>query len=203
MQIGILGAGNIGGTLGKKWTEAGHDVVFGVRDPDSEKVQALLAAAGKQARAASVEQAAAAGQVVVFAIPGPAVVEVARRTAELLAGKPIIDATNRVGQVDLNCLEIFEAHAPQVKYYRAFNTLGWENFARPVIDDTQVDLFYCGDGGETRKTVHQLIDDAGLRPIYIGGREQVSVVDGLTRLWFALATQRGYGRRLAFKMLSE
>jgi predicted dinucleotide-binding enzyme len=43
MNISIIGAGNIGGTLGRKWAAAGHTVVFGVRDPQAEKVQALLA----------------------------------------------------------------------------------------------------------------------------------------------------------------
>jgi predicted dinucleotide-binding enzyme len=51
--------------------------------------------------------------------------------------------------------------------------------------------------------VESLIADVGLRPIYIGDLEQVAVVDNLTRLWFALAFGQGYGRRLAFKMLTE
>ena len=39
MNIGIVGAGNIGGTLGRKWAEAGHDVTFGVRHPDEQDSQ--------------------------------------------------------------------------------------------------------------------------------------------------------------------
>ena len=64
-----------------------------------------------------------------------------------------------------------------------------------------IDLFYCGDSGEGQRQVDQLIADIGLRPIYVGGRDQVDVIDGLTRLWFALAFNQGYGRRLAFKLL--
>ena len=46
-----------------------------------------------------------------------------------------------------------------------------------------------------------LIADIGLRPIYVGDLDQVTLIDTLTRLWFALAFQQGYGRRLAFKLL--
>ncbi|WP_199247350.1 NAD(P)-binding domain-containing protein [[Phormidium] sp. ETS-05] len=61
MKIGILGAGNIGGTLGKLWAKRGHEVYFGVRDVNSEKTQALLAESGPNAKAGSIEEAAAWG----------------------------------------------------------------------------------------------------------------------------------------------
>ena len=51
MEIGIIGAGNVGGTLGRRWAQAGHAVVFGVRDPNDERVRTLLAAAGAGVRA--------------------------------------------------------------------------------------------------------------------------------------------------------
>jgi predicted dinucleotide-binding enzyme len=70
-----------------------------------------------------------------------------------------------------------------------------------MLDGQQVDLFYCGDTGEGATAVAQLISDIGLRPVYLGGVEQVDLVDALTRLWFALAFQQGKGRRLALKLL--
>jgi predicted dinucleotide-binding enzyme len=81
--------------------------------------------------------------------------------------------------------------------------LGWENFAEPVIDGQQVDLFYCGDDGPAQPIVHDLIADIGLRPVYIGDVQLAGAIDGLTRLWFALALQQGYGRHLGFKMLID
>jgi len=59
MEIGVIGAGNVGGTLGRRWAQAGHKVVFGVREPNDEKVRTLLAAAGANARAGRVEEATA------------------------------------------------------------------------------------------------------------------------------------------------
>ncbi len=49
----------------------------------------------------------------------------------------------------------------------------------------------------------QLIADIGLRPIYIGDLDLAAVLDGMTRMWFALALAQGRGRRIAFKLLEE
>ena len=57
MKIAILGAGNIGGTLGAKWAAAGHAVVFGVRDPDTPKARVALETAGQGARLDSLAEA--------------------------------------------------------------------------------------------------------------------------------------------------
>lgn len=202
MNLAVIGAGNIGGTLGKRWAAQGHTVFFGVRDPGAQKVQALLVETEGEATAVSVAEAIAAADVVLLAVPGKAVDDTIAAHHEALDGKIIIDATNKVGAEQMYTLELYRAHTPQASLFRAFNTLGWENFANPTLDGTQIDLFYCGDGGEAQQMVDSLIADVGLRPIYLGGAEQIELLDGLTRLWFTLAMQRGYGRRLAFKMLT-
>jgi len=51
--------------------------------------------------------------------------------------------------------------------------------------------------------VEGLIADAGFRPIYVGDLSQLDIVDNLLRLWFALVRGQGYGRRVAFKVLTE
>ena len=203
MNIAILGAGNIGRTLGKKWAAAGHAVTFGVRNPADPKYQAVVDHTGGESSLATLAEAAAAGEVIVLAIPGGAVDDFTAAHGETLSGKIILDATNRVGAAELNNFAVVTAAAPDAKLYRAFSTLGWENFETPEFSGQQVDLFYCGDDGDSQAIVEALIAEVGLQPVYVGGREQIGVVDGLTRLWFALAFQQDYGRRLAFKMLTE
>lgn len=201
MNIAILGTGNIGSTLGKKWAVAGHAITYGVRNPADPKYQTVLAETGEQATLATLAEAAAAAEVVLLAIPGGAVDEFTAAHGDALAGKIILDATNRVGQAEINNFAAISAAAPDAKLYRAFSTLGWENFETPKLGGQPVDLFYCGDDS-ARATVEALITDLGLRPVYVGGRDQVGVIDGLTRLWFALAFGQGRGRRLAFKMVT-
>ncbi len=202
MKICVFGAGNIGGTLGGKWASKGHEVVFVVREPGAEKVQSLLDKAGGRATAVSDSAVPDDADSVLFAIPARAMPDTVAQARSRLNGKILIDATNNVGASPMHQMDLLRQTAPDSFLFRAFSNLGWENFAEPVFGDQQADLFYCGDGGEAKTAVDSLIADIGIRPIYIGGVEQAGTIDGLTRLWFALALQQGYGRHLAFKMLT-
>lgn len=203
MKIGVIGAGNIGGTIGKKWAEQGHEVIFGLRDPNALKYQQLLETIEGKAEAATIAEAVEQAEAVLFAIPSNAVEDTTAALGDKLDGKIIIDATNKFGQAVVNNLSTFQKHAPQAKLFRAFNYLGWENFAEPIISGMQADLFYCGNAGEAQPVVERLISDIGIRPVYIGDLDQAPVVDALLGLWFTLAVQQGRGRHLAFKMLKE
>jgi hypothetical protein len=182
----VIGAGNIGRTLGAKWVAAGHDVGYGVRSPGAPDT-------------ATVAEAVAGAEVVALAVPGAAAKEVLASLGGELKGKVVIDATNDVqGAGKLHALEELTDGAHPA---RAFNTLGWENFADPVIDGVQADLFYAAEEGHAKHVADTLIADVGLEPVWLGGVETFDIVDSLTRLWFQLAFQRKLGRRLAFKML--
>jgi 8-hydroxy-5-deazaflavin:NADPH oxidoreductase len=188
MSIAVIGAGNIGRTLGGKWSAAGHNVVYGVRQP------------GEPATA-TVADAVAAAEVVVLAVPGAAATEVIASLGSDLAGKVVVDATNDVqGSGKLHALDELADGAHPV---RAFNTLGWENFADPVVGGVTADLLYAAEEGVARETAERLIRDVGLEPVWVGGVDAFDVVDSVTRLWFTLAFQRKLGRRLAFKVLRD
>jgi predicted dinucleotide-binding enzyme len=203
LHIAIFGAGNIGGTLGRKWVAAGHKVAFGVTNPDSERARALRTELGAKVTIGSVADALAGSDVVVMALPGKAMDETITKHAMQLDGKVIIDTANRLGGGPMNSFATFQTHTPHARVSRAFNTLGWENFADPVFDGIQADLFYCGPEGDAREVVEQLIADVGLRPIRLGDVDQVGVVDSVGSLWFALVFGQGKGRHLAFKVLSK
>ncbi len=197
--IGVIGSGRIGGTLARKWAAAGHDVTFGARDPS--KVAALAGEIGGSAT--SVEDAVAAGEVVLFAIPGSAMASTLEVVGASLDGKIAIDAANNIREATTNNAAAFAFHAPGAAYVRAFNTLGWELFDDATVDGVQVDLFFCGPDGEPRSTAEGLIADVGLRPVWAGGPEEVDVVDAMLRLWITLTMKHGLGRRLAFKMIQD
>ena len=186
LDIAVIGAGNIGRTLGAKWATAGHEVVYGVRSPGAPDT-------------ASVRDAVAGAEVVLLAVPGQAAKEVLAALGTALAGKVVIDASNDIqGTGKLHALaELTDAAHP----VRAFNTLGWENFADPDFDGVTADLFYAAEEGNAKEVADRLIADVGLRPVWLGGVDAFDLVDSLTRLWFTLAFQRKLGRRLAFKML--
>ena len=204
IKIAVLGAGNIGGTLGRKWVATGHQVAFGVSDPNGEKARVLRSELSNDAMVGTVAQVLASNpEVVLFAIPGTTMDATIAQYAEQLNGKILIDAANKVAASVANSFAALQQHTPHARIYRAFNIYGWENFANPVYEGESADLFFCGTDGESRALVEQLIGDIGLQPIYLGGVEQVGVVDSLLRLWFALAIGQQKGRHLAFKALTR
>jgi deazaflavin-dependent oxidoreductase (nitroreductase family) len=184
MDIAVIGTGKIGRTLGEALAAAGHHIRFGSRTPEE-----------------SVREALEGAEAVIVAIPGESVGDLAGDYADELAGKVVIDAANKFGDGPAHSAAEFAGLAPTARYVRAFNALGWENFADPVFDGVVADLFYSAEEAD-RETVERLIRDIGLNPVYLGP-EQHDLLDQLLKLWFTLATGQRRGRHLAFKVLYQ
>ena len=189
MRIAVIGKGNIGATLGGKWAAAGHEVTYGARDG------AGPGPGGAPARA--VGDAIRDADVVVLAVPGQAVAGLVSEQGAALAGKVIVDAVNRIGAPEFDSRARVAAAAPSARYVRAFNTLGWENFADPAPG---VSLFFAADP-EARAVAEELISAVGLEPAYVGDATATAVVDSLFPLWFALVKQNGGNRKLALRLV--
>lgn len=202
--IAVLGAGNIGGTIGRKWISAGYQVTFGVNDPGGKHAQTLRSETGSGTKVGTVADAVSSNpDVVLMALPGAVMEPTIAEYASQLDGRIILDAANRMGAATMNSFAALEQHTPHAHVYRAFNIYGFENFANPVFDGVPADLFFCGTPDDSRTVVEQLITAVGLRPVYLGGVEQVGTVDSITGVWFALAAGQGKGRHLAFKVLNR
>lgn len=216
MRIAILGAGDVGATIGRKWADAGHSVAYGVRDTSSERAQRLRQDLGDQVRVGSASEALDGCSVTLLAVSGSAVADVVAANAAGLAGTIVIDATNQrvKGQAEatgewgekttLNSHAVVAAHVPDAEYYRAFSSYSWEVLADPQFGAVAADMFFCGADGDSLPVVSGLITDVGLNPVYLGGLEQLETADNMLALWAALAMFQGKGRdRIAFKMLSR
>lgn len=202
MKIGIIGAGNIGGNLGKLWAAKGHEILFGVRDPQSSKTRAALAALGEKARAGSIAEAAAFGEVVVLAVPWAAVRE-AIRSAGDLGGKILIDATNRLTPPlpadGPSAAEDVARMANGARVFKSFNTLGAETLLDSQFGSEHATTFVCGDDPHAKAVVMRLAADTGLDVVDAGPLSNAALVESLTRLWIQLS--RSMGRGIAFRLL--
>ena len=187
----MIGKGNIGGSLGGKWRAAGHDVVYGARDGSGE------GPGGAPVR--SIGDALKDADVVVLAVPGQVVADVVTEHGTALAGKTVIDAVNRIGAPEFDSRAIIADAAPQARYVRAFNSLGWENFANPMPG---TNLFFAADP-DARATAEELIKAVGLEPAFLGDATATATVDGLLPLWFALVQHNGGNRRVALRIIAE
>lgn len=177
MQIGILGAGHVGLALGRRLTGAGHRVkLSSARGP-----QALAPVAqGIGAEAVSVTEAAA-GDLVLLAVPWPAVPDTLDPLPDW-QGRILVDVTNpfvTVNPLELADLQgrsgsvIVAEHAPGARVVKAFNTITMANFEKgPRQGEARRVLFVSGDDVASKQTVQQLITELGYGAIDLGGLDE-------------------------------
>ena len=189
MKIAVIGTGHIGGSLGARWHAAGHEVTYGSRQGSGE------GPGGAPVR--SIGDTIGAADIVVIAVPGGAVADVVAEHGQAMDGKVVVDATNRMGADRTDNQDAITGGAPNVKYVRAFNIYGWENFADPLPGTT---LFFAADPA-ARAVAEELIRAIGLEPAYVGDADATGIVDSVSSLWFSLVQQHGGQRKLAFHLL--
>jgi NADPH-dependent F420 reductase len=207
MKIGIIGTGSVGSALGKGWANQGHEVVFGTRQPDSEKVQKLLAEIGEGGTAVSIPYAIQQANIIILATPWNAASDVAHSVADW-QGKIVIDATNpiapgfqlAVGHTT-SAAEQLAAFLPGASVVKAFNSTGAENMADPLYDGEPTTMFICGDDADAKATVTILAESLGFDVADVGNLEAARFVEPLAMVWINLAIKQGLGRDIAFKLV--
>jgi 8-hydroxy-5-deazaflavin:NADPH oxidoreductase len=195
MRIAILGAGNVGGGLGRALSAVGHDVVFGVRDPESTKTLAALAEIPAASAAAPAE--AIAGADVIIVAVRPAALHATVEALPGLAGRIVIDAMNRFdGDATRSTTEDLAASLPGAKVVKAFNTTGFENYATAAGRTVRAAMFVAGDDPDAKRVAMGLASELGFRPEDAGGLANAKALEEMVRVWLALAA--AHGRSVAF-----
>jgi predicted dinucleotide-binding enzyme len=202
MHIAIIGAGNVGATLGRRFTEAGHTVSFGVRDPSGDKAVSAAEAAGASAH--TVAEAIDGADVVLVAVPAVSVPDVAA-ALQGTSADTVIDATNVVGPTSSlpfsSSATYLADHLPSASVAKAFNTVGFEVMADPVFGDRRAVLFIAGD--ERARTVAATLgSEIGFDVVALGGRESIPLVEAQAITWIRMMSS-GAGRRFAFARISR
>ena len=185
MNIGILGAGNIGASAAKLFAKAGHEVrIANSRGPQS--LVTLVADLGDNVRAATPEDAVAFGDVVLIAVPWPRK-EDAIPDAGPYDDKIVIDAMNPYDEDfeledlgDRTSSEIIKTLVPGARLVKAFNTLYSKRLAdggKPAGAKDRLAIFMASDDAAAKEIVGKLIDEIGFDAIdsgslHDGGRKQ-------------------------------
>jgi 8-hydroxy-5-deazaflavin:NADPH oxidoreductase len=206
MNLGIVGSGPVGGTLGERWAKLGHNVVFATRDPESSQIRDLVKRAGATARAGSSAEAAQA-DVVVVTLPYDAVKSVLPTLD--LRGKIVFDCTNPL-KPDLSGLAVsgdtsageqVAKLAPGAEVVKIFNNTGVNNMADPIYHGQPAAMFYCGGDARAKSAAHQLAQELGFDPIDAGPIENARLLESMAMLWVWLAYKGGMGREIAYQLL--
>ncbi len=175
-KIGIIGAGNVGGTLGTVWAKAGDEVFFASRHPD--ELKDLAARAGHGAKVGTPAEAAAFGDVVIIAVPYKTFAEVAKANDAALKGKVVFDASNAIEQRDgamandVNKEGIGKVSAsllPGVHLVRGFNAIHYTDMSEggKNKEGQQLGIPLASDDPEAIKVASALVLQAGFEPIVV------------------------------------
>ena len=199
MKIAIMGRRSVGSTLGPAWEAAGHSVRFGRRDPGEEDEMAH-------------GEAAEWGDVVVLATPARAALELVTSLGPL-EGKIVFDCTNPLlpGLSGLDhedgrsgAERVAEA-ASQAGVVKAFNSVGANVMASPVLDGRKAMMPFCGPGdgsdAEAVEVVAGLVADVGFEPVHVGPLGRARQLEHLALLWIRMSMDTDLGRDFAFGLL--
>ena len=210
MKIAVLGAGSVGGTLGRRFASVGHDVCFGVPSPDDAKYRQLVASIGGTASAATVTDAARDAGVVVIATPWDAT-RAALEAAGDVSGKVVVDCTNPLAMgpdglalavgFDSSGAEQVAGWAAGASVVKCFNQTGYANMAEPVYGGVRSAMFVCGDDAAARETARALAEEIGFDAIDAGPLRIARLLEPLAMLWIHLAFTTPLERDFALAVL--
>jgi 8-hydroxy-5-deazaflavin:NADPH oxidoreductase len=205
MNIAIIGAGNVGRALAGSFARAGHSVTLGSAHP--ETARAAAADVGVTA-ADSAAAAVAAGDIVVVAVPYPALPQLLDDLGDGLRGKIVVDATNPMradymglATVGTSAAEEIQARAAGARVVKAFNTALAARQADPVVDGVEIDGFVAGDDDAAKATVLELVRSIGFKPIDAGPLEMARALEAMALLNITLQLRNSWPWQSAWKLV--
>jgi predicted dinucleotide-binding enzyme len=208
MNIGIIGAGNMGANMGRAWAGKGHQVLFSFsKDPSG--LRAAAETAGPSARTGTPAEAAAFGDVILLAVPWGAVPEALRQAGDLTA-KVLFSCVNclkpdfsglAVGTTTSAAEEIARL-APAAKVVEALPPMAQIlASASHRLDGQQISTFYCGDDAAAKKSVARLLAELDLDPVDAGPLTSARYIEPAGMLAVQLAYGMGLGPNVGMKLL--
>ncbi|HTX52106.1 MAG TPA: NADPH-dependent F420 reductase, partial [Candidatus Baltobacteraceae bacterium] len=176
LRIGIIGAGSQGGTVGRLWVQAGHEVLFSSRHPDA--LVAMTRPLGPRASVGTPRQAAAFGSIILFTVPYDALPQLGQDLQAELRGKIVLDATNP-GPGSENALtreamangvgQTSAKYLPGTRLVRAFSAVdAWAVKDSAGRQNGKLGVPIAGDDAEAVQVAVQLARDAGCEPVVVG-----------------------------------
>lgn len=188
--IAIIGTGEVASALGPEFAAQGHTIIYGSRKPAGNDALKLVARTGDGASVMTPGEAVTDAEIVVLAVPGMLVKEIAEGLGDL-SGKIIIDPTNPMERklmsfhhaVATSNAEILQDLAPEADVVKAFNTLNWKTMINPEESGGPVSIPLAGNSRDAKKVVAKLAEGMGLEPIDVGKVENAHWVEGMLILW--------------------
>jgi len=214
MNVGILGSGDVGQSLGAGFANHGHDVKMGSRTPDSDKIKKWVIKTGSHTTAGTYKESAKFANIAVLATLWSGTrnaIDLAE--ADSLAGKVVIDVTNplvfkqdappelAIGHTDSGGEQV-QRWLPKSYIVKAFNIVGHAQMINPNFPGGPPDMFICGNNEKAKQTVTEICSTFGWNTIDIGDITGARLLEPLCILWVTYGFHTGTWDH-AFKLLRK
>jgi predicted dinucleotide-binding enzyme len=192
-RFGILGSGDVGQALAKGFAANGSEVRIGTRSPG--KLAKFSKSTG--IREGTFQDVAAWGEALVLAVLGKAALDALEQAGPAkLAGKLVIDTTNPISDdppedgviryftgPNESLMERLQAAHPQVRFVKAFNSVGSDLMIHPLLAGGPPTMFYCGNDLGAKAVVARLLEQVGWEPADMGSVVAARAIEPLAQLW--------------------
>lgn len=175
-RIGVIGAGSLGGTVGRLWVAAGHEVMFSSRHP--EELRVMTDPLGTAAKIGTPHEAATFGEVLLFAVPYDALPALGQDLRSVIRGKIVLDACNpnwvNLSSVGREAEEngtgpTSAKYLPGTRLVRAFSAVDATVIAASATRQSdRVAVPIAGDDNEAVQIASRLVQEAGCDPLVVG-----------------------------------
>jgi 8-hydroxy-5-deazaflavin:NADPH oxidoreductase len=189
-RIAVIGKGNVGGAIGRGLERAGYEVRLIGNDPPR------------------VRDAASWGEVIILAVPYPAIDETIREMGDATAGKTLVDASNALTpdfQLALgfttSAAEELQKKAPAAKVIKAFNTVFAQHMAAGQVKGTSLTLLVAGDNQDAKDQILALGRDIGFDSVDAGPLKNARWLEALGYLNIQLGYMLKMGTEIGFKLI--
>jgi len=211
MNVGVLGSGVVGRTLAEGFSRHGHKTMLGTGNTaklaDWQKEHPSI-------QLGTFSAAARFGEIVVLSVKGSAALDVLRTAgAASLSGKPLIDTTNPIADtppvngllhfftnLDESLMEGLQREFSNVRFVKAFNSVGATQMVNPHYKDGMPTMFICGNDAAAKKTVAGILVEFGWDVADMGSAQAARAIEPLCMLWCILGFRENEWTH-AFKLL--
>ncbi len=196
-SVAVIGTGDMGDTLGPRFSGLGYRVIYGSRDPQGEKVNALVARTGSAASAAIPAEAAAQADIVVLAVPWPAMETVAQNLGDL-GGKIVIDISMPFKQgedgypeplLQTSSAEMIQRWNPDARVVKTFATMGSGIIDAPQSAGGTVTLPIASNDKAAKEKVARIVAAMGLDPVDFGPLRMAREIETLQMIYMVPLVQ--------------
>lgn len=192
-RFGVLGSGDVGQVLAKGLAANGWEARIGSRTPG--KLAKFSKSTG--IKAGTFQEVAAWGEAAVLAVLGTAALEAVELAGPAnLHGKLVIDTTNPTSEwppedgvlrfftgPNESLMERLQAAHPEIRFVKAFNSVGSDIMVHPMLAGGPPTMFYCGNDEGAKMVVGHLLEHLGWDPADMGGAAAARPIEALAQLW--------------------